>query len=335
MITGLVACSGPEQAGQPVILTGFTMGTTYTVKLIDPVNDEKKQVILASIENILHEINAGMSTYLEDSELSRLNNSPGQTWINISPGLYRVIEIAMEVGRLSNGAFDPTIGPVVNLWGFGPVKRDGEIPDDDEIINAMQLVGLNKIELDNKKQAIRKADNGVYIDLSGIAKGYAVDRIAYKLSENFGLNNFLVEIGGEIRTYGKNPFGENWKIGIEKPETLERSVGEIITLGNNSLATSGDYRNFIEINGKHYSHTIDPATGKPVTHQLSSVSVIHPECVYADAWATTLLVAGPDRGLEMANKNGIAALFIVRQNDSFSELMSDRLSTFLLTGQDK
>ena len=328
MITGLLACDETGQHYAAVTLTGFTMGTTYTVKLNDFVEEKSGKTIQETVERILEEINASMSTYRDDSELSRLNQSPGEIWIQVSPELFRVIETALEIGFMSNGAFDPTIGPVVNLWGFGPVQRNG-LPDDMEITQAMQLVGLDKISLDRQTQSVKKTYTDVYIDLSGIAKGYAVDRVAEVLEEEYSLQNYLVEIGGEIRSRGINPEGDNWQIGIEKPEIMHRSINTIISIGDNSLATSGDYRNFIEIDGIQYSHTIDPETGRPVTHSLASVTVIQPECMYADAWATALLVAGPGKGIELANRHGIAALFLVRENNGYTEMTSNAFSTFL------
>ena len=327
MIAVLFACS---KYGENLVVTlsGTTMGTTYTVKLNHTINEETRQSVRETIEIILEDINSRMSTYRDDSELSRLNRSPGNSWIGVSPDLFRIIEIAVEIGLQSDGAFDPTIGPLVNLWGFGPVRQE-DIPEESEIMNVLPLVGVDKISLDGHTYSVQKSSPDVYIDLSGIAKGFAVDRIAEALSEKFSLQNYLVEIGGEIRTRGINPEGVNWQIGIEKPEILQRSINRIITIGDNSLATSGDYRNFIEIDGIQYSHTIDPATGFPVTHHLASVTVIHPECVYADAWATALLVAGPENGMVLANRYGIAALFLVRENNMYSELSSTAFKPFI------
>jgi thiamine biosynthesis lipoprotein len=278
---------------------------------------------------LLEDLNAKMSTYLPDSELSRINQSSTTDWINISDDLYTVIEAAINISNLSDGAFDITIGPLVNLWGFGPVEKQEIIPDDGLIGAALLDTGIGKIHLIDTNRSIKKDNANIYLDLSGIAKGYAADRIAQLLREQFAIDNFLVEIGGEIQAKGVNPDNQAWRIGIEKPVSNQRAVERIIRLVNTGMATSGDYRNYFEKNGMHYSHIIDPRTGRPVKHQLVSVTVLHAESMIADAWATALEVLGPEHGMELANRLGLSVFFIVKKQEGYSEIMSTGFKQYI------
>jgi len=317
----LLACENPTENQQAVVLSGLTMGTTYTIKLNISETKIDRPTISTEIYQRLDEINSQMSTYMETSTLSLFNQSNTQDWEEIPPELYAVIEEALRINKLSYGAFDITIGPVVNLWGFGPEAQLEIIPEESTIKETLDNVGSQQIHLREQPYAIRKDKPDLYIDLSAIAKGYAVDVIADYLDE-LSINNYMVEIGGEIKTRGINPDNKIWQIGIEKPLNDQRSVQTIITLKNTAMATSGDYRNYFEKNGNRYSHTIDPSTGKPITHKLASVTVLHPSTMTADAMATALLVLGPERGFELAVMENLAAMFIVRDKDNFIEIMT-------------
>jgi len=297
------------------------MGTTYTIKLnvVDTKIDRGR--ISTDVNQRLDKINAQMSTYMETSRLSIFNKSNTQDWEEIPADLYKVIEEALRINQLSYRAFDITIGPVVNLWGFGPKAQLEIVPDESTIREVLDSVGSEHIHLRKEPYAIKKDKPDLYIDLSAIAKGYAVDVIADYLDE-LSLNNYMVEIGGEIKTKGINPDNKIWHIGIEKPLDDQRSVQTVIILNNTAMATSGDYRNYFEENGIRYSHTIDPSTGKPITHKLASVTVLHPSAMTADALATALLVLGPERGSELAHSENLASLFIVRDKDNFIEIMT-------------
>jgi len=297
------------------------MGTTYTIKLnvVDTKIDRAR--ISTDVNQRLDKINAQMSTYMETSRLSIFNKSNTQDWEEIPADLYKVIEEALRINQLSYRAFDITIGPVVNLWGFGPKAQLEIVPDESTIREVLDSVGSEHIHLRKEPYAIKKDKPDLYIDLSAIAKGYAVDVIADYLDE-LSLNNYMVEIGGEIKTKGINPDNKIWHIGIEKPLDDQRSVQTVIILNNTAMATSGDYRNYFEENGIRYSHTIDPSTGKPITHKLASVTVLHPSAMTADALATALLVLGPERGSELAHSENLASLFIVRDKDNFIEIMT-------------
>ena len=314
----LFACdhnTGPYSAN----LSGVTMGTTYNVRINSHYPIQEISDIRHSIEQTLDSVNGEMSTYMPNSELSRLNRSASDIWIGISDPLFRVISEAQEISLQSNGAFDITVGPLVNLWGFGPVDRVNLPPPEQKIKSILENVGFKKIHLDSRNKLIMKDLPGIYIDLSAIAKGFAVDEVARLLENKYLIRSYMVEIGGEIHAHGINTSGNIWRIGIEKPVSGQRTVERIIKLDNMSMATSGNYRNYIDINGIRYSHAINPRTGKPVKHQLASVTVLHPQCMIADAWATALLVSGPESGLQLAKQYGLDTLFIVNDNGTFRE----------------
>ena len=294
-------------------ISGFTMGTTYIIKIISSKSTKEIKNIKKDIENILKNINQQMSTYIQSSELSNLNQESLKKEILISKELNHVLSIADKINSQTNGYFDVTIGKLVNLWGFGP---NGEIlikPSQEDIDKASQHIGHDKFTLQNQ-YLIKKED--IYIDLSAIAKGFAVDEIAnYLVESNF--DNFLVEIGGEIKAKGKNKSNKNWKIAIESPNL--QTIAKIITLENQAIATSGDYRNFfIDKNTKQkYSHTIDPILKKPKLDKLASVSVIHFDAIYADAYATALMAMGEDKAKKIAKKLNLKAILLVRNEKTF------------------
>ncbi|MCG8378992.1 MAG: FAD:protein FMN transferase [Proteobacteria bacterium] len=306
------------------------MGTEYLVKIADQDADPQRQAIVNRIDSLLLDINQAMSTYIEDSELSLINRNSGSDWISVSDGLWAVLTEARRISELSQGAFDITVGPLVNLWGFGPrVYTQATLPQDELITAALKNTGYRQIDFQENDKSIRKQNPGLYIDLSAIAKGYAVDQIAGLLNTmNFG--NYMVEIGGEVRTRGRRSDDRGWRVGIEKPLSDRRAVHKILQLENMAMATSGDYRNFREIDGKRYSHTIDPATGYPVTHRLASVTVLHESAMSADALATAFSVMGPETGMHLAEDRDIAALFIVRSETGYSETSTHDFENYLV-----
>lgn len=332
LIINLHACESPTDPQQAVDISGLTMGTTYTIKLNVAETKIDRPVISTEINHRLDKINSQMSTYMETSALSLFNQSNTQDWEEIPPDLYTVIEESLRINKLSYHAFDVTIDPVVNLWGFGPKARSDIVPEESAIKEALDKVGSEYIHLRKEPYAIKKDKPNLTIDLSAIAKGYAVDVIADYL-DDLGINNYMVEIGGEIKTKGINSGNKIWHIGIEKPLDDQRSVQTVISLNNIGMATSGDYRNYFEENGIRYSHTIDPSTGKPITHKLASVTVLHPSTMTADAMATALLVLGPERGFELALKENLAALFIVHDKDNFIEIITPEFKEALVNSE--
>src|SRR5690606_35834575 len=241
-------------------------------------------------------VDTSMSGYREDSEVSRFNATPSTDWFGVSRELVRVIETALEVGVESRGAFDVTVAPLVQLWGFGPSGgKAAAPPTESEIAVVRETIGSKKLHVREEPPAIRKMDSSIRIDLNGIAPGYAVDRIADRL-DALELTRYMVDIGGEIRVRGQNKKNESWRIAVERPELAAGEVFAVLRLEDEAVATSGEYRNFVFRDGKRYSHTVDPRTGAPIAHSLESVVVVHPQAIYADAWATAYNVLGPNDG---------------------------------------
>lgn len=314
-------------AAEVAKLDGRTMGTTWHAVLEFNGDDYSAGDFEEQIEVRLAEINRLMSTYDPESELSRFNASQSTDWFEVSPETAVVIATALEVAEKSNGQFDPTVGPLVNLWGFGPDGRRKEPPSDEQIAAARAKVGYKQVQARLDPPAIRKSNGAVYLDLSAIAKGYASDAVveALKNAENGKpfVEAAMVEIGGEIRTHGTKSNGQPWRLGIERPDSEFQMVHQIVAINNgDALATSGDYRNFFADHGHRYSHTIDPSTGRPVTHMLASVTVRTPTCMEADALATALTVMGPEKGLAWATEHKIAAVLVERTDDGFRELVT-------------
>jgi thiamine biosynthesis lipoprotein len=323
-VAGLFAVVFFRQPPTPVeadvwVLNGATMGTTYTVKVVPEGFDEAAKGPLGQqVQGVLDGVDFAMSTYKTDSEIERFNRS-GTEAFEASADFVEVVAEAQRVARLTSGAFDITVGPLVDMWGFGPSGAQ-EVPDDQALEELVALTGYEQVSVDVEARVLRKARSDCRIDLSAIAKGFAVDEVV-GLLEAEGFADFMVEVGGEVRCSGRNSAGEVWRIGIERPEVGGRTVQLAIPLANLALATSGDYRNFVIRDGRRISHTIDPRTGYPISHNLASVSVIHASCMTADALATALEVLGPEEGLELANRLHIPALFILRvEENGFEEV---------------
>jgi thiamine biosynthesis lipoprotein len=328
---------GCKQTLEPQIskISGPTMGTQYHISWVSKALnktslDVEKQYLKQQVEQRLSAINKSMSTYDPQSELSLINSNFTSQWQNISAGLYQVLVLARQVNQQSDKAFDVTVGPLVNLWGFGPVKKEDQIPEPQTIKALMAEIGSDALSLRSHKDGFQlRLDAPRYLDLSGIAKGYAVDDLGNLLQVQ-GVDSYLVEVGGEIIAKGLKPQDEPWRIAIEAPNDDGRSVQEIIPLSDLGLATSGDYRNFFEKEGKRFSHTIDGRTGYPVEHNLASVSVLHESAAVADAWATALTVLGAERGLELAETYNLAAYFIVRTKSGYKQLRSRKFKQLRL-----
>ena len=309
-------------------LNGEAMGTTYSVKLVplQTLSSEQEAQLARDVSDAIAEVNSLMSTYDPASELSRFNASRSTEAFPVSPPTLANFLEARRIGAASGGAFDITVGPLVNAWGFGP-DRTRRSPAEQEITELRAQVGWDKLEID-PSGSLRKLTPSLYCDLSAIAKGYAVDRVSELLSE-LGYTRHMVEIGGEVRALGTNEAGLLWRIAVEAPRPGGRSFARVLPLENLALATSGDYRNFYEQDGKRLSHTIDPRTGRPVEHNLGAVSVVHPSCMTADAWATALNVLGENEGYRVAVEQGLSALFQVRQADgSYQELATPAFTGF-------
>lgn len=309
----LAACKS-----DPVTLkfSGETMGTTYNVIAVDKTADLSSDALKGEIDAALATVNARMSNWDPTSEISRFNTADTTDPVEISPELATVMTAASEIHDKSLGLFDVTLGPLIEIWGFGARTPDSPVPSDAAIAAAMEVVGQNKIlTLTTSPTALRKSLPETSVYLAAIAKGYGVDRLATVL-QAAGITDYMVEIGGDLVTSGRNPSGENWRIGIERPDAASQTVEEIVDLSNLGMATSGDYRNYFEQDSIRYSHIIDAGTGRPITHGTASVTVLAPNAMMADGWATALLVLGQERGLAIAEKEGLAVLFIARKADS-------------------
>ena len=327
LVLALSACFPSNNTGQEeILLQGRTMGTTYNIKVVGTNEQVEALNLQQKIDALLKQVNQEMSTYIKSSEISTFNQSTSTESIEVSPGFARVLKESIRLGQLSEGKLDVTVGPLVNLWGFGPEQRPDKVPSEELLAATKKRVGLQHLVLEGNLLAKKIPD--LYIDLSTTAKGYGVDVVAELIEKN-GITNYLVEIGGELRLKGFKSTGELWAIAIEKPLTNERSVQEVIIPRDNAVATSGDYRIYFEADGVRFSHIIDPATGKPINHKLVSVTVIHPSSMTADGLSTALMVMGMEKGIAFATENNLAALFISKTENGFDEQFTVKFKQYL------
>ena len=314
----------------PLQLVGETMGTSYSIVINDALDERQLTHLQTEVERLLADINQHMSTYIADSELNVFNRVRNNRWHPVSPELAEVVVAAQQVSEQSRGAFDITVTPLVNLWGFGPQNSPAELPSPAVIQRLLEQVGYQYLTVRETLPALKKALPELSIDLSAIAKGYAVDKIAELLRDQ-KIKNFLVDIGGELRGFGVNAKQSLWRVGIETPDNImPRTPITVVQLNNQSIATSGDYKNYLEFDGKRYSHEIDPQTGYPVTHNTASVTVIADNTMLADAWATALLVMGSQQGLQLANQLHLAAFFVDRNQKAFTTSHSRAFNTIVV-----
>jgi len=321
----VAACARPVHA----TIRGLTMGTSYVVELAAPMDDAARTGLKELIEAELAAINRAMSTYDPRSELSEFNRRQDLRWAPASRGLLEVLDSASRISTATQGAFDVTVGPLVDLWGFGPQYRTRRVPNDVVIERVRKSVGYQHLQADPSAGAIRKRDSRIQVDLCAIAKGYGVDRVAMILDRQ-GVDDYLVEIGGELRARGTTAAGRPWRVGIERPVEGGHVLGEIVVLENRAIATSGTTEDFFEQDGRHYSHIIDPMTARPVEHPPRAVSVVADTTMEADAWATALVVLGPERGYALAQARGLAVLFVTASGPTFDVRVTDALRGHLV-----
>ena len=312
-----VSCTDNNNLPKKAVLTGKTMGTSYHITLVAPVKELNNQTALQSeIDKVLKDINQKMSTYQSDSEISVFNSNPSTDWILVSKDFYDVVNNALSISDFSEGYFDITISPLVDLWGFGP-KVKINTPKNEDINLAMSQIGYQNLKIQAHPFALKKNTPKLKIDLSSIAKGYAVDRVSEFLYSK-KLINHLVEIGGEVKAIGTNLSGKKWRIAIESPDIGSRMFNSLIELDNTAVATSGDYRNYYVENNERLSHIINPKTGHPIKHKLASVTVINESTMLADAWATTLMVLGEQKGKQLTIEQNLRVQMIIRNDNGFS-----------------
>ncbi len=290
-------------------LSGHTMGTHYHITLVD-VKGQKEALLKSQIAQQLIEFNQIFSTYIKDSEISRFNQAAADTWFPVSAEFIELVEQAEKISQLTQGYFDISIAPLVNLWGFGNQFLLEDKPPNADVIQAhLQQIGYQHLASRQQPPALLKQKSGLQIDLSAIAKGYAVDSIAAWLSAQ-GFKHYLVEIGGELYASGHNAKGVAWQVAIEKPTIAKRSIEQIIPISNLAVASSGNYRNYFEYQGQHYGHSLNPKTGYPVKQAWAAVTVIAKNTTLADAWATALMVLPKTQGQALAQQQQLAVLFI-------------------------
>jgi thiamine biosynthesis lipoprotein len=306
---------------------GKTMGSSYSVQIADCPESLCSSKLAEQIDLRLRRMDNQYSHYSAASEVSQFNQHASREWFPASHELVEIVELARAVSQRSNGAFDITIAPAVNAWGFGP-DQSTLPPDSESLIQSRADTNYLSLLTRRSPAGLRKLQPELEIDLSAIAKGYAIDQIAFML-EFAGARNFIVEIGGELRMAGVRADANPWRVGIESPDS-KLNIEFIIQPGDNAVATSGDYRNYYVLDGVRVSHTIDPATSAPVNHTLTSVTVVDPLTANADAWATALMVMGPQRGFEFAEANGIAALFLTRGEDDNGPFITKAMQKFLV-----
>lgn len=319
-----VSPRAPAVGAQVHSLQGLTMGTSWSVKLVAP-NERSMTSLQTGIQQQLDTVVAQMSTWEPDSNLSRYNHALAITWHELPQEFFHVLRYALEVAQASEGAYDPTAGPLVNVWGFGPSPSHQQRPDEVQLATARARVGWPRVQLDMiSRRALQPG--GIYLDFSAIAKGFGVDQVSRYLLRQ-GIDSHLVEVGGELRGVGMKPDAQPWWVALEQPLTLNSTVHAdlpetVIALHGLSVATSGDYRRYFDIDARRYSHTIDPRSGEPIQHGLASVTVIHPDCIAADALSTALNVMGIEQGMAFARARAIPARFVMRDGDGFTEQLS-------------
>lgn len=309
--------------GAVLALGGPTMGTTWSVKLVAPPA-ANAQALTAMAQGELDSVVQQMSPWEPLSDLSRYNRAAGG-WIALPPAFAQVLRAALEIAALTDGAFDPTLGALVDLWGFGPRPFSGAPPRAQDIAGARDAAGWRRVVMDGDSLF---QPGGLRLDLNGIAKGFAVDQVAAAL-DRAGVRSYLVEVGGELRGTGAKPDGLPWWVELERPPTANDGPRTLVALHGLSVATSGDYRRFFEHDGRRYAHTLDPATAAPVAHPTVSVTVLDHSCLRADAYATALTVMAPDAALAFATEHGLAALILTRGAAGLEERLSPALSAML------
>ena len=326
----LSACDrGASESEDALVIEGKTMGTFYRVSLAG-VDNNRGSALREQIEAQLKEDDHELSTYKEDSVLSRFNQYQGNVPQPISAGMADAIVTSMRIGQLTGGAMDITVGPLVNLWGFGPDKQPVKMPTAQQIADARQRIGLQHLKVIQQSdgQYLQKDMQGMYVDLSTVGEGYATDHLA-RLIEGNGISNYLVSVGGAVVSRGYNPKGNPWQVAIQKPTDKETTVQAIVDLQGMGISTSGSYRNYYELDGKRLSHIIDPATGAPITHKLVSATVIAPTALEADGWDTGLMVLGTHKALALAEKEHLAVYLITKEGDTFKTYMSPQFKAYL------
>ncbi|MFS2097185.1 FAD:protein FMN transferase [Pseudomonas sp. Pseusp11] len=292
---------------------GPTMGSRYSIQYVRHASTPGPKAVQAEVENILAEVDRQFSTYRSDSDIERFNNLPANHCQKMPTPILELIRVGEQLSSQSDGSYDLTVEPLLNLWGFGPQAREEKVPSAEALAEVRQRVGHSHLRIDGDQLC---KDAAVEVDFNSIAAGYAVDTIAARL-EALGIHDYLAEATGELKAVGKKLDGSPWRIALEEPRDDQQVAERVIAVDGYGVSTSGDYRNYFEQGGRRYSHTFDARTGTPVLHTLASVTVIHPSALMADGLSTLLLILGPERGWDYAQTHDIAAFFVIRADTGF------------------
>nr|WP_321242958.1 FAD:protein FMN transferase [uncultured Tolumonas sp.] len=331
MLAMVAGCDKPPAAEHPMLeIHGRTMGTFYGVKVVGDFPGGQ-QALQMQVDSLLKHYNDEISTYDPNSSLSKFNQQQTTAPFSVSQDMADIVISAVRVGQRTQGVLDVTVGPLVNLWGFGPDKRPVKIPTDAQIATARQRVGIQRLHVDVSADhaELRKDIPNMYVDLSTVGEGFGADKVADFL-ESRGVHNYLVEIAGASRSRGVNAKGEPWKLAIQKPTDELDEVQAIVKPDGRAISTSGSYRNYYELNGQRYSHIIDPATGKPITHRLVSATVITPTALEADGLDTALMVMGPEKAMAFAKQQHLAIYLVIKTDKGFKAQYSESFEPYLV-----
>ena len=332
-----VLLSGCDSATTPTapksaatVLDGKTMGTFWRVSVIG-VDEAKAEALRQKVQAQLDADDRLLSTWKNDSALMRFNHAATTEPWPVSEAMADIVTLSLRIGAKTAGAMDITVGPLVNLWGFGPDKQPVKTPDPQQIAAAKARTGLQHLTVINHadRQYLQKDIPDLFVDLSTVGEGYAADHLA-RLMEQEGISRYLDSVGGALVSRGMNGDGQPWRVAIQKPTDRENAVQAIVDINGHGISTSGSYRNYYELDGKRISHVIDPQTGRPIDHKLVSVTVIAPTALEADGWDTGLMVLGPERAQEVVRQQGLAVYMIVKEGDGFTTWMSPQFRTFLV-----
>ncbi len=328
--TLVLALSGCDSNAERVeVLSGPTMGSTYTIKYVFNASTPAADAVGVEVQSILDEVDRQMSTYRLDSDIARFNQSPANTCLPMPQPVLDLAQYGYELSRSSDGVFDLTLGPLLNLWGFGPQARAKHVPSAADIAKAKTQIGYQHVRVVGN-QLCKDAD--VQVEFNSIAAGYTVDRISERFTE-LNIDSYMIEVTGELIAKGRKPDGSPWRIALEQPlGDGQRVIQRVLEIDGYGINTSGDYRNYFEENGVRFSHTIDPQVGAPISHRLASVTVVDPSALHADGLGTVLLVLGPERGLAFAEERKIAAFFVMRDGEGFATQVSSEFSRMFPEG---
>ena len=334
LLTGCDNASAPATPKAAVtVLEGKTMGTFWRVSVVG-VDKSRAEELRTKVQTQLDGDDRLLSTWKNDSALMRFNHSRSTTPWPVNEAMADIVTESLRIGRKTQGAMDITVGPLVNLWGFGPDKQPVSTPTQAQIDAAKARTGLDKLTVINRadRQYLQKSIPDLYVDLSTVGEGYAADHLARLMTEE-GISRYLVSVGGALVSRGMNADGQPWRVAIQKPTDRENAVQAIVDINGHGISTSGSYRNYYELDGKRISHVIDPQTGRPITHKLVSVTVIAPTALEADAWDTGLMVLGTEKAQQVVREQGLTVYMIMKEGDGFTTWMSPQFRAFLVNGK--